>query len=85
MSPSLSKRFCDVLGELDCSLEVENVEDSLVWVFKVHRSCVLELFSKRYSIDLVHSPLCERKVIVGMEWLTPSGVMTDCGDQLVHV
>lgn len=63
----LIKRLVDAPGELDCPLEAEIVDDHPVRGSRVHRDCVLELFSKRYPIDLVLIPLCENKVIVGMD------------------
>ena len=39
----------------------------------------LDLFSELFLIDLVLIPLCESKVIVGMDWLSHNGAMIDCG------
>ena len=52
---------------------------------RVHRGCVLNLFSERYSIDLVSIPLQGSKVIIEMEWLEPNGAMINCEQQLVRV
>ena len=74
----LSKRFANAPWELDCPLEVEISDDRSMRLSKVHRSCVMELFSEQYLIDLVPIPLRESKVIVGMDWLSPNGEMIDC-------
>lgn len=55
------------------------VDDPSVRVSRVHRGCVLELFSESYPIDLVPIPLSQSKVIVGMDLLSPNGAMIDCG------
>ena len=44
-------------GNLDYPLEVEIVDDCLVSASRVHRVCVLNMLSERYSIDLVPIPL----------------------------
>lgn len=38
---------------LMCPLEVEIMDDHSVSVSRVHRGCVLNMFSERYSINLV--------------------------------
>ena len=70
---ALNKRFVDAPVELKYPLEVEIADNRLVRVSRVHRGCVLELFSEHYPIDLVPIPLRESKVIVGMYWLSPNG------------
>lgn len=66
---ALSKRFGDAPGKLDYLLEVDITDDHPIRVLRVHRGCVMELFHEWYTIDLVHIPLGESKVIVGMDWL----------------
>lgn len=61
----LNKRFIDAPGELECPLEVEVADDHLARVSRVHHICILELFRKRYPIDLVPIPLRESKFISG--------------------
>ena len=80
----LSKRFSDTLGTLDYLLEVEILDEILVSTSRVHRWCVLNMFSERYSIDLVPIPMRRLKVIVDMGWLGPNGVMIDYKHQLVR-
>ena len=85
VSLALNKRFDDAPGELDYPLEVEIVDDRHVQVLRVHRGCVLELFSDQYPIDLILIPLWGSKVIVRMDWLIPNGEMIDCEHQLVCI
>lgn len=82
---SLSKIFSDTLGKLDNTLEVYIAYDHPVWVPRVHQGFILELFSERYPIDLVHFPLHESSVIVGMDCLRTNGVMIDYDLQLFQV
>ncbi|XP_052627177.1 uncharacterized protein LOC128133697 [Lactuca sativa] len=44
---------------------------------RVHRDCVLEMFSEQYPIDLVPIPLCGNMVIMGIHWLSPNGEVID--------
>ncbi|XP_023748885.1 uncharacterized protein LOC111897157 [Lactuca sativa] len=81
----LSKRFVITPEEVDCPLEVEIIDNHLVRVSRVHQGCVLELFSDRHPVDLVYIPLCESKVNVGMNWLSPNEVMIDCKHQSVPI
>lgn len=67
MSLALNERFDDTPGELDFPLEVDIVDDHPVRVSRVHRDCILEVFSERCSIDLVPILLRETKVIVGID------------------
>ena len=53
VSLALNKKFCDARGTLDFPLEVRIADDRTVSDFRVHRGCVLNLFSERYPIDLV--------------------------------
>ena len=73
VSLALSKKFAGAPGELDFPLDVEIADDRSVWVSRVHCGCVLQMFSEQYPIDLVPIPLCGKKVIIGMEWLSPNG------------
>ena len=81
----LSKRFDDISGELDYPLKVEIADDRPMRVSRVHWGCTLELFSKQCLIDLIHIPLRESKVVMGIDWLSLNGVMIDCGLHLVRV
>ena len=85
VSIALRKRFDDVPGELDYPLEVEIVDDRLVRVLWVDQGCTLDIFSESYLIDFVPIPLRESKVIMGMDWLSPDGMMIDFGLHLVRV
>ena len=67
VSLALRKRFSDAPGGLDNLLEVDIFDGRPIQVSRVHRGCVLELFSDRYPIDLVYIPLCESNVTVGMD------------------
>lgn len=49
---------------------------------RVHRGCVLNIFSERYLIDLVPIPLGGSKAIVGMEWLGSNRAI--CGEGAQH-
>lgn len=84
VSFALSKRFVDVPREFDYLLDVDIVDDHSVRVTMVHRGCTLELFNEQYPIDLVYILMQENKVIVQMDWLSPNGVIIDCGLQLVR-
>ena len=64
---------------------VEITDDRTMSVSSVHHGCVLNLFSERYSIDLVSIPSRVSKVIIGMDWLGPKGAMIDYEWQLVGV
>ena len=64
---------------------MEIVNDHLVQVSRVHRVCVLELFTEWYQIDLVPIPFHESNVIVGVNWFIPNGEMVDCEYHLVRV
>ena len=52
---------------------------------RVHRGCIMNLFSERYSIDLVPIPMRGSKVIIRMDWLGRNGAMIECERQLVRV
>ncbi|KAL7606841.1 hypothetical protein Lser_V15G20546 [Lactuca serriola] len=85
VSLTLSKKFYDVPGILDFPVEVEIVNDRTVSTLRVHRGCVLNLFSERYSIDLVSIPLRGSKVIFEVDWLDPNGDMIECERQIVKI
>ena len=78
----LVKKFSDAPGILDYLLEVEIADDRSGSALRVHRGCVLNQFSKKYSIDLVSIPLRVSKVIIEMDWLGTNGAMIDYGCQL---
>ena len=59
--------------------------DRLFSASRVHRGCVLNIFSDGYLIDLVPIPLQRLKVVVGIDWLGPNGAMIYCENQLVRV
>ena len=73
-----NKKFCDAPVTLDYPLEVDIMDDHFVSALRVHRGCVLNLFSEIYSIDLVLIPLRVSKVIIGIDWLSPNEAMIDC-------
>ena len=85
VSLALSKRFIESSGMLDCPLEVEIADDRSVQASAVFMDCVLRLFVERYLVDLVPIPLRGNKVIIGMDWLSPNGVVIDCVQQLVRI
>ena len=85
VSLALSKKFTESSGMLDCPLEVEIVDDRSVRASAVFRDCVLRLFEECYLVDLVLIPLRGKKVIIGMDWLSPNGAVIDCAQQLVRV
>lgn len=64
---------------------MEIADDRTVRVTRVHKACSLQLFDEQFSVDLVPIPLRGHKVIVGMDWLSPIGVLIDCELQLVRV
>ena len=66
-------------------LDVEIANDRYHRVSRVHRGCVLQMFSEQYLIDLVPIPLCGNKVIVGIEWLSPNGAVIDCEQPLGRI
>ena len=70
---------------LDFPIEVEIADDRSVRASKVFRYCVLRLFEDHYLVDLVPTPLRGRKVIIGMDWLSPNGAVIDCAQQLVRI
>lgn len=78
MSLALTYNFSNTPWTLDYPFEVEIVDDNLVNASRVHRECVLNIFSERYSIDLVLIPMRGSKVIAGMDWLVRNGSMIDC-------
>ena len=57
---------------------MESTDDRTVRVVRVHRVCILQLFSEQYPVDLVLIPLRRNMVIVGMDWLNPNGAVIDC-------
>ena len=67
VSLALSKWFNRALGELDCPLEDDIVDDKTVRVARVHMDCSLRLFDEQFSVDLVPIPLRGNKVIVCMD------------------
>ncbi|XP_023743042.1 uncharacterized protein LOC111891204 [Lactuca sativa] len=85
VSLALGKQFSGAPGELDCPLDVEIVDDRTVRVVRVHQSCILHLFDEQFPVDLFLIPLHGNKLIVGMDWLSPNGVVIDCEQQLVRV
>ena len=72
VSLTLSKMFVGAPGELNCPLEVEIRDDRSVRASRVRRDCVLDMFTERYSVDLVPIPLHKKNFIVGMDWLSPN-------------
>ena len=74
---ALSKKFCDDPRTLNFPLEVEIADDRTVSASRVHRGCVLSLFSKRSSIDLVPIHLRGSKVIIEMDSLGPNEATTN--------
>ena len=64
-------------------LEDLGVTDRPMRVSRVHQGFVLELFSEWYPKDSVSIPLHKRKVIVGMDCLSPNREIIDCEHQLV--
>ena len=85
VSLALSKKFFDAFETFVSSLEVEIVDDRTMSASRVFRGCVLNMFNKRFSIDLVLIPLRGSKVIIMMDLLGPNGVVIDCERQLVRV
>ena len=85
VSLALSKKFRDALGTLDSPLKVEIMDDRTVSVTRVFWGNVLNLFDKRFHIDIISIPLRWLKVIIKMDWLEPNGAMTNCERQLVRV
>ena len=57
VSLAFIKKFNDAPGTLDYSLEVEIVDDRPVSALGVRGDCVMNMFSERYSIELVPIPL----------------------------
>lgn len=53
VSLSLSKKLSDAPKALDYMLEIEIADDHTVSALSVHRSCILELFREKYTLDLV--------------------------------
>ena len=68
----LRKKFCDAPGTLDFPLEVEITDHRTMSASRVHRGCVLNLFSERYFIDLVSIPLRGSEVFIEIDWLGPN-------------
>ncbi|KAL7617289.1 hypothetical protein Lser_V15G00773 [Lactuca serriola] len=81
----LRKKFPDTPETLDSPLEVEIVDDRTMCASRVFHGCVLNMFSERFSIDLVSISLTGSKVIIGMDWLGPNGDVIDCEQQLVRI
>ena len=77
VSRALNKRFVGALEEQDYPLDVEIEDDRTVWFARVHRGCRLQLFDEHFSMDLVPIPLRGNKVIMGMDWLSPTGAVID--------
>ena len=82
---SLSKNFQDAEGTLDSPREVEIADNRTVSGTRVYQRSILNVFEERFSIDLVLIPLWGLKVIIGMDWLGPNGVMIEYEHQLVRV
>ena len=77
-SLALSKRFAESSGTLDCPLEFKSTDDLSVCASKVYRDCVLRMCGVRYLVGFVPIPLRRNKVIIGIDWLSPNGVVIDC-------
>ena len=73
-----NKKFCNDLGTLDSPLEIKIVDDCTVNASRIFYGYVINLFSERFSIDLVLIPLIGSKVIIEMDWYDPNGSMIDC-------
>ena len=61
------------------------MDDPTVSALRFFWGCVLDMFSERFSIDLVLIPMRGSKFIIRMDWLGPNGVVIDCEQQLVRV
>ena len=59
---------------LDCSLEVEIVDDRFFRASEVFRDCVLRLYDERYLVDLVLILLRGNKVSIDMDGLSTNSV-----------
>lgn len=66
------------LGELECSLRVSIANENGVSASSVFWDCTLEIFEVSYPIDLVLIPMGDVSLIVGLDWLSRFGAMTDC-------
>lgn len=53
VSLPLNKKFSDASGILEYPLEVKIVDDRSVTASSVHHGCVLNVYNKKYSIDLL--------------------------------
>lgn len=67
---SFIRYFYVPLGLLDLRLEVAIVDDRTISTLDVYHDCVLEIFCVGFLIDLIHIPLRDVCVIMGMDWLT---------------
>lgn len=77
MSLALTMRFNDTPGELYFPLNFEIDDDRPVRFLRVHRVCILKVFSKRYSVEFVPILFQKMKVIVGMNGWRPYGDIID--------
>ena len=60
------------------------MDDRTMIALRVFRGCVLNMFSKGFSIDLVSIPLRGLKFIIGMDWLGPDGSVIAYERQLMR-
>ncbi|KAI3751218.1 hypothetical protein L2E82_22266 [Cichorium intybus] len=85
VSLEFSKSFSITLETLDNPLEVEIADDKIVRAFNVFRNCNLEVKGVRFNIDLIPIPLRDRRVIIGMDWLSNHEAWIDCKNKQVWV
>ena len=74
-----------LIRELECPLQVSVVNEHGFSASSVIYGCVLEIFGVPYPIDLIHIPMGDVCMIVGMDRLSRFGVMIDCEGQCVIV
>lgn len=77
MSLVFYKIFVIALGVIDHPLVVEIVYDHTANASSVYRDCVLEIFSVKFPIKLIHILQRETRVSVGMDWLSRFGNVTN--------
>ena len=72
-------------GKLECPLRLFIANEHGISTLSIYQGCVLEIFGVPYTIDLIHIPMKDVCVIVGIDWLSRFGAMIDCKGQRVVV
>ena len=64
---------------------VDIFDNRLVSAYRVFRGCIIDIYGKRFPIDLIMMVMGELNLIVGMDWLNRHHELIDGRQNLVRV